>query len=448
MRRLLNRLPPLPFESADQDYCGDGAHAESYWAASANPAPARTPLAGDIECETLIVGAGYSGLSTAIHLAERGHKPVVIEGAQVGWGASGRNGGQVINGFSASITSIHRKFGKELAGLFIDNWQTGAKILFRLVEDYGIDCDLKRGNIFAAFTAGQMDGLEEEVSYWSRRGFSDFEMLDGAAMRRHVNTEAYVGGLVDHSGGHVHPLNLALGEAAALERLGGTVHEHTRLVEVQDGQDGVTAVTTRGRIRCKTLILCGNAYLGGVVPTLASRVLPVSSQVIATAPLGEEAARSLIPSDMSVEDERFILDYYKLSADHRLVFGGGAIYGGADPADIEARLRPNMERLFPQLAGVGVDYAWSGNLAVSFSRVPQIGQLSPRILFAHGYSGHGLPVAHFFGRLLADAATGDRATFEAFARVPWLRFPGGRVLRAPYSALGSWWYSLRDRLGV
>lgn len=448
MSQLLNKLPPLPIERGAPDYCGDGRHAPSYWAASAGPIPERAPLPGDLDCEVCILGAGFTGLSAALHLAEAGVRAVVLEGARVGWGASGRNGGQVINGFAADIAAIEKRMGLATAALFADYAFDGSRILFRIARDHAIDCDLRHGTLHAAFTPRQMRGLEAYAAFWRARGVDTMELLDRAAMRAHVATKAYVGGLADHAGGHIHPLKLALGEAAAAEKLGATIHEHTRVTGIDPQRDHVRVETTRGTVRAAQLLVCGNAYLGRVVPQLASRVLPVSSQIIATEPLGPARARALIPSDMCVEDERFVLDYYKLSADHRLIFGGGVVYGGADPADIEARLRPAMERLFPDLAGVGVDYAWSGNLAVSFSRVPQLGRLGPRVLFAQGYSGHGVPVAHFFGKLLADAVRGEVEVFDAFAAVPWTRFPGGSFLRAPYAALGAWWYGLRDRLGL
>ena len=199
---------------------------------------------------------------------------------------------------------------------------------------------------------------------------------------------------------------------------------------------------------CKTLVLCGNAYLGHVVPELSSRVMPVSTQVMATEPLGEERAHALIPQDACVEDIRYILDYYRLSGDKRLLFGGGTVYGGADPRDIEGKLRHNMEKVFPQLKGVKVDYAWSGNFALSFSRVPQMGRIGDNTYFAHGYSGHGVTGSHTFGRILSEAIDGDLTRFDVFENVPWYPFPGGRLFRVPYSMAGSWWYGLRDKLGI
>jgi gamma-glutamylputrescine oxidase len=201
-------------------------------------------------------------------------------------------------------------------------------------------------------------------------------------------------------------------------------------------------------VTASAAIVCGNAYLGGVVPELAPRVMPVSTQMMATEPLGGARARALLPTGMCVEDVRYILDYFRLSADHRLIFGGGVVYGGTDPADVVKKLRPNLIKVFPSLADVKIDYAWSGNFALSFSRVPQMGRLGKATYFAHGYSGHGVTGSHLFGRILSEAISGDLGRFDTFSALPWIPFPGGQALRAPYSTLGSWWYALRDRLGL
>jgi gamma-glutamylputrescine oxidase len=292
-----------------------------------------------------------------------------------------------------------------------------------------------------------MRELEAKQALWRRHRLDSFEMLDREGVRRHVASEAYLGGMLDRSGGHMHPLNLALGQAAALERLGGVIHEESPVVAIDDVAGRPVVRTARGAVRPEALILAGNAYLGHVVPELENRVMPFSTQIIATEPLGARAAE-ILPTDLCVEDVRYVLDYYRLSADRRLLFGGGTVYGGTDPADIRAKLVPNLEKVFPQLRGVGVDFAWSGNCAISFSRVPQMGRLGGRSYFAQGYSGHGVVGSHLFGRILAEAAHGDRARFDVFARVPWIPFPGGRRWAVPYSVLGSWWYGLRDRLGA
>lgn len=429
-------------------YCGDGSHPATYYAASANPAPSRPPLRGALDIDICIIGAGYTGLSAALHLAEAGHKVAVVEGARVGWGASGRNGGQIVNGLNASLGTIAYRYGEKTAAFVGGLVQEGGKIIRRLVTQYDIRCDLKEGNLFAAYTEKQMKELEAKQQLWRSHGMDDHELLDRAAMRRHVGSDAYCGGMIDHTGGHMHPLNLVLGEAAALESLGGTVYEDTCVVSV--GQQGQKAIvkTEEGEVRCKTLVVCGNAYLGNVVPELTARVMPVSTQMMATEPLGETRAGELLPTGLCVEDIRYILDYFRLSADNRLIFGGGTVYGGTDPADIVAKLMPNMLKVYPQLDGVKIDYAWSGNFALSFSRVPQMGRLRDNVYFAHGYSGHGVTGSHLFGRILSEAISGDLSRFDVFANLPWLPFPGGRMFGAQYSALGSWYYSLRDRLGI
>lgn len=429
-------------------YADDGSHIESYYAASANPSPARAELTGSNEVDICIIGAGYSGLSTGLHLVEKGYKVAIIEGARVGWGASGRNGGQIVNGLNASLQTIRKRYGQDTATFVAGLVQEGGEIIRERVRTYGIDCDLKDLNIFTGLTSAHMRELEDRMKLWASYGIRNQEMLDKDQLRQHVNSDLYAGGLIDYSGGHMHPLNLALGEAAAFEKLGGTIFEMSPAVHVETEAARPVVRTPKGVMTCNILVLCGNAYLGNVVPTLTSRIMPVSTQVMATEPLGEERAQSLLPTDACVEDIRFILDYYRLSGDKRLLFGGGTVYGGSDPRDIQAKLRPNMLKVFPQLKDVRIDYAWSGNFALSFSRVPQMGRIGDKIYFAHGYSGHGVTGSHTFGRILSEAIDGDRSRFDVFEQVPWYPFPGGRMFRVPYSVVGSWWYGLRDKLGI
>ncbi len=372
----------------------------------------------------------------------------LIEGARVAWGASGRNGGQIVNGLNASLKTIEGRYGDATAAFVGSMVQEGASIIRGFVRDYNISCDLKRGNIFAAFNTKQMKELEAKLSLWKHHGMDDHEMLDQQGMRKHIGSDRYLGGMMDHSGGHIHPLNLALGEAAAFVAAGGRLFEETRLLNIEDDGSKKLAITEHGHISCNTLVLCGNAYLGNTVPKLASRVMPVSTQVMATEPLGDALAGELLPTDVCVEDVRYILDYYRLSADKRLLFGGGTVYGGTDPADIRAKLRPAMLKVFPQLHDTNIEYAWSGNFALSYSRVPQMGQLDKNTYFAMGYSGHGVTGSHLFGRILSEALTGDTRRFEQFAQLPWYAFPGGQRFRAQYSTLGSWWYGFRDKIGL
>lgn len=423
------------------------AYPGSYYAASANAAPARPALKGRVEADICVVGAGYTGLSCALELAEKGHKVTLIEGQKVGWGASGRNGGQLVNGLNASLEKIGGLYGREIQAFVGSLVTEGGKIIRDRVERYNIQCDLKPGNLFAAFTDKQMGELEAKRVLWSSFGMDDHEMLDREAIRTHVGTDAYVGGMIDHSGGHMHPLNLCLGEAAAFESLGGVIHEDSPVVSVDTSLKRPLVRTEAGEVSARVVVLCGNAYLGRTVPALATRVLAASTQMVATEPLGDLASE-LLPTDLCVEDLRYILDYYRLSADGRLLFGGGTVYGGSTPKDIEAKLRPNLEKLFPKLKGIGISHAWSGNFALTFSRVPQLGRLGEATYFAHGYSGHGVTGSHLFGRIVAEAINGDLSRFDTFANLPWTPFPGGQTFRVPYSIAGSWWYGLRDRLGL
>lgn len=433
---------------AQANYVGSGEHVASYYAHSANAAPDRPPLSETVETDICVVGAGYTGLSAAITLAEKGYKVVVLEGAKVGWGASGRNGGQIVNGLNASLQSINKRFGPDTATFVASVVQEGGEIIRDRVKRYNIDCDLKDNNIFVALNAKHMQGLEERVKVWEGYGLRFQEILSKAQLQDHVRCDLYVGGVVDHSGGHMHPLNLALGEAAAFESLGGVVYEGSPVLRVDDKAQRPVIETPAGKVIADKVVLCGNAYLGHVVPSLTWRVMPVSTQVMATKPLGEALAHSLLPSDSCVEDVRYILDYYRLSADKRLLFGGGTVYGGQDPQDIKAKLTRNMAKVFPQLKDIQIDFAWSGNFALSFTRVPQLGRLGNNTYFAHGYSGHGVVGSHLFGRILGEAIDGDMSRFDVFAQIPWYPFPGGRLFRVPYSAMGSWWYALRDRLGI
>ncbi len=426
----------------------NSAYPPSYYAASANIARTALALEGTVEADICVVGGGYSGLSAAIHLAERGYDVALVEGARIGWGASGRNGGQIVNGLNAGLDTIGNRYGPATQAFVGGLLQEGAETIYGLIARYGIECDLKPGNIYAAYTAQHMRDLEAKQTLWRQHGMEDHALLDRDGIAAHVGTDVYLGGMIDHSGAHMHPLNLALGEARAFESLGGSIFEETPVTSVEKSGDRALVHCTNGTITARVAVICGNAYLGKVVPALTPRVMPVSTQMIATAPLAPEQAAALLPTDKCIEDTRYILDYYRLSADNRLLFGGGVVYGGSEPADIVRKIRPNMEKVFPALRGIDVEFAWSGNFALSFSRVPQMGRLEDNIYFAHGYSGHGVTGSHLFGRILAEAIDGDLSRFDQFANLRWIPFPGGRTFGAQYSTIGSWWYALRDATGL
>ena len=434
--------------SSARSYAGNGDHTTSFYAASANIRTLRPTLTGNLTFDVCVIGAGFSGLSTALHLAEQGHNVAVVEGARIGWGASGRNGGQVVNGLNASLRTINRRYGQDTANFVAGLVMEGGEIIRERVKTYDIQCDYKPTNLFAACTDAHVRELEDRLALWQGYGLNTQEMVSKNQIRDHVGTDMYAGGMIDHSGGHMHPLNLALGEADAIEKKGGTIFEMSRVVDVDYEAARPVVKTDTGSITCKTVVLCGNAYLGKVVPKLTSRVMPVSTQMMATEQLSDDLAKRLLPTDTCVEDIRYILDYYRLSADNRLLFGGGTVYGGADPRDIEAKLRKNMNKVFPELVNTKIEHAWSGNFALSFSRVPQMGRLNNNTYFAHGYSGHGVTGSHTFGRILAEAISGDASRYDVFEKVPYIPFPGGRMFRVPYSMIGSWYYSFKDKFGI
>ncbi|SFR64658.1 gamma-glutamylputrescine oxidase [Marinobacter daqiaonensis] len=419
----------------------------SYYAATANPAPARPPLQGRREADVCVVGAGYTGLSTALFLAEAGFSVVVLEAATVGWGASGRNGGQIVNSYSRDLDTIERQTAPDHLRLLAEMAFEGGQIIRQRVRDYDIQCDLKEGGIFAALNPRQQKHLETQQALWRRFGYDQLELLDRAGIRARVGTDRYIGGAIDQTGGHIHPLNLALGEATALESLGGTIYEHSPVVEVRPGQPA-TVKTDQGEVSAPFVVLAGNAYLGGLVPKLGAKAMPCGSQIIVTEPLSDELATRLLPEDNCVEDCNYLLDYFRLSGDKRLIYGGGVVYGARDPANIERLIRPKMATTFPELANVKVDYAWTGNFLLTLSRLPQVGRLHDNILYSQGCSGHGVTFTHVAGKALALAIQGQAERYDAFASLPHYPFPGGRVFRVPFTAMGAWYYALRDRLGV
>ena len=423
------------------------AYPQSYYAASANPVPPRPELNGEVETDVCIVGAGYTGLSTAISMLENGFKVSIVEAAKVGFGASGRNGGQIVNSYSRDIDVIERSVGAKQAKLLGDMAFEGGRIIRERIAKYNIQCDLKDGGVFAANTPKHMKHLESQKKLWERYGHTQLELMDAKRIREVVDSDVYVGGMLDMSGGHIHPLNLALGEAAAVESLGGVIYEQSPAIRIDRGANPVVH-TPNGRIKAKFVVVAGNAYLGNLIPELSAKSMPCGTQVITTEPLSAELAKSLLPQDYCVEDCNYLLDYYRLTSDKRLIFGGGVVYGARDPANIEAIIRPKMLKAFPQLKDVKIDYAWTGNFLLTLSRLPQVGRLGDNIYYSQGCSGHGVTYTHLAGRVLAEALRGQAERFDAFADLPHYPFPGGRLFQVPFSALGAWYYTLRDKLGI
>jgi gamma-glutamylputrescine oxidase len=424
----------------------ESGHVASYYAATAHRQDSRLALRGAERADICVIGAGYTGISAALELAERGFSVIVLEAARVGFGASGRNGGQIVNGYSRPLDVIAARYGVPAGRAIGAMAQEGAKIIRDRVEKYSIACDLVPGGMLVALTPRQMQWLEHEQRVWALHGHPQLELLDRAGLAPHVASTRYVGGLLDPLGGHLHPLNLVQGEAAAFESLGGRIFENSRVVEVDTGAPPVVR-TDCGEVRADYVLVCGNAYIGDLLPELSGKIMPVSTQILATEPLGE-LAETLLPSNVCVEDCNYVLDYFRRSADGRILYGGGVVYGGRDPASIRRKILPLMHKTFPSLQGRRIDYAWSGNFALTLTRFPQIGRLSPHVYFSHGDSGHGVTTTHLLGRLLGEAVAGTASRFDVFANLPYYPFPGGKALRVPLTVLGSWYYRFRDRMGI
>lgn len=417
------------------------AYPPSYYAATAHAAPARPALGGDVQCDVAVIGGGYTGLSTALALAERGHSVRLLEAEAIGWGASGRNGGQAIPGLRHGAAELVRMFGQEAALPLVRLGDEAAKAFWARIERLGIGCDARRGHLVAAARPADMVDLTAEAeTHAALTGDARLHILDSMAVRDAVATSRYHGGLFDPLGGHVHPLNLALGLAAAAERAGAVLHEGSRVTALE----GTRAVTAGGQVRAARVVVACDGAVGALLPELASRVMTIGSFQVATAPLGERAA-ALIPSGWAIADTQFVLDYYRLSADGRLIFAGGEKYLPGDPRDVAGFVRPHMERVFPQLAGVPVDYAWGGQVALTLRRFPAVGRIGETV-YAHGYSGQGVVLACHMGTLIAEAMAGSGRGFDLLAGLPTPAFPGGAALRGPLQVAGMLWYALRDRI--
>ncbi len=422
-------------------------HTTSYYAATANPQPERPPLAGDVTADICVIGAGFSGISTALHLAEKGFKVVVLEAVKIAYGASGRNGGQMINGYSRDYDTIKSRYGNDTATALLNMSFEGGDIIRERIKKYNIKCDHKTGSFFAAFTDAQMKFLARRQEVWAMAGHNETEIYDKNKVKQVSDTGLYIGGMLDKRGGHIHSMNLVLGQAGALESLGGKIFEQSRVIHIEKTAKPV-AHTANGKVTANTLVICGNAYIGDAVPELPSRFMSVSSQIVTTEILGEELTNKMMPADFCLEDCNYLLDYYRITGDKRLLFGGGVVYTGAEPTDIIRRLEPHIHKTFPYLKGKKIDFAWSGNFALTLTRMPHIGRLTDNVYFIHGDSGHGVTTCHLLGRLTAEAITAQTARYDIFAAMKNYPFPGGRAFRVPLTMLGAWYYGMKEKLGI
>lgn len=420
-------------------------HINSYYAATANDATRYPALKGTVKADVCVVGGGFSGLSTALSLAERGYSVVVLEGQRVGWGASGRNGGQLIAGISGEAR-LESQLGAAGRRLLADIRYRGHALIEARVRRFGIACDLKDGWMEVAARPRHMTAIRAYVDERRRAGDGDgLEIVEPADMGRVIGSRLYHGAMVDRRSGHLHPLNLCLGEARAAASLGVRIFEESEATQVQGGARPFAA-TAEGRVEAASVVLAGTMDPRFQVGPLRGLLFPTGSYIVATEPLAERVARDILPKDFAAADSNVVLDYFRLSADRRLLFGGRCNYSNRDPRDIRATLRPRLAQVFPQLAGVALDYAWGGKIDIVLTRVPAIGRREANLYYMQGYCGHGVNTTHIAGEIVAEAVAGTMEKLDLFERIRHVRLPVGQFLGNQLLALGMLYYRLRDLL--
>lgn len=421
------------------------AHAPSYYAATAKPFPAQPRLVGDINADVVVVGGGFTGLSAALHCAEAGYSVVLLEAGQIGCAASGRNGGQLIPGLRWGAVELAERFGEDTARQLLVIANSAGDLVRERIARHAIACDLRQGHFHAAVKPAHLEDMRRELAMLERlTGYRGASIVEGGGVCDQVAGGDYLGGLFDANGGHFHPLNYALGLAGAAMAAGVRIFEHSPVTAVDHGAP-VIATTAKGRVTARHGVLACDTMMDSVARSLGRMTMGIANYNVATLPLSPERARALIPSGAAVSDSRFVLNYFRLSADDRLIFGGGEKYTRRPPADVAEFVRPYLEKTFPQLKGVVIDHAWGGMVGVTLNRLPHFGRIG-NSFFAHGWSGHGALLTTLAGQLIAEAMRGTAERFDLFASLPVHPFPGGPLLRHPLSVLGMLWYALRDRL--
>jgi glycine/D-amino acid oxidase-like deaminating enzyme len=423
-------------------------HAKTYYAASARDTRGFGALERDLTVDVAIVGGGFSGVTTALELAERGLSVALCEAHKIGWGATGRNGGQITGSLSGD-KAMEREFRRSLGDKAVDfvwdlRWR-GHDIIKSRIEKYDIKCDLRFGQMQTAMTPSHMRELQATYDAGVARGMGDdLTMISAQDMPDYLETDLYIGGLLNMRNMHVHPLDLCVGEARAAETLGAHIYEDTKVTGIEYGTSN-KIITNGGTITAKQILIAGNAYHDLEPAKLSGKLFPASLANMATVPLDATTAHQINPKNLAVYDSRFVLDYYRLSADSRLIFGGGTNYSGRPSQDIAAELRPAMERTFPRLTGVEIEFAWEGLDGIILNRIPQVGQLAPGVFYAQGYSGHGIALTHIMGEVLAEMMTGNAIDFDTFQNVSHWHMPLGRKLGSLMVAVGMVYYKIVDR---
>lgn len=417
---------------------------DSWYSATRNDFAAFETLSSDCRVDVGIVGGGFTGISTALSLIERGYSVAVVEANRIGWGASGRNGGQVTDSISGE-KSFYRALPEDDARTFLRMLRRrGHEIIEERIRQHGIQCDFRHGHLMAAFKKRQMAELEHEYRQLVEQGLGDSaQLVQAGEFEGVLGTDVYKGGLLTGHNGHLHPLNLCLGEADAARAAGARIFENSPVTRIEHG-DHPAIVTEQGRVTADSVILAGNAYHRLERKELKGILFPAVSQIVVTEPLSDALVHEINPRNLAVYDCNHVLDYYRMTADGRLLFGAGSNYSGRDLADIDRVMLPRIARIFPQLKGTRIDYRWSGKMGIVINRVPQLGRVDRNVYYAQGYSGHGICLSHVIGEIMAEAVGGSMERFDVFAKIPHHRIPFGDWASNQIIALGMLYYRLRD----
>jgi len=424
----------------------------SYYTASANAHPGYPRLEGETSVDVCVVGAGLAGLSTAIELADRGYSVLVLEAETVGWGASGRNGGQIIAGLACDQSVVEKALGFEAARQVWGITLEALDLVRERVRRFEIECDLTDGFLGVAVSRRKGEALREWFEDMAKRyGYdSDAEWIDPGKLRDWIDSPRFHSGYYDRRSGHLHPLNYTLGLARGAASMGVRICENSPVRAMTPGEPAYLQ-TDRGSVKARYVVLAGNMYLPEVAPrlapSLARRIMPVGTYIVGTEPLDPDLVKRLIPSRAAACDSNFVLDYFRFSADHRMLFGGRVSYSTMTPPNLEADMQKRMKLVFPQLGDAKVEYAWGGFVDITMNRAPDFGRVAPNVYYLQGFSGHGVALTGMAGKLAAEAIHGQAGRLDLLSRIPHHDFPGGSLLRTPALVLGMAWYRLRDALG-